>query len=130
MKKIFAAFALTLFLVGCGNQQSFLDEKIKCKELADERIEELKNNSQSIRVVLTEVNYSESDKSCLILYSNYQQDTGFVISDNIEDVLTYKLIASSPTVYNCIKDKTELRSSCENSVEKFNSIKEKYFPER
>ncbi len=132
MKKIFAAFVLTLLLAGCGtaSQQSFLDEKIKCKNLADKRIEELRNNSSTIRVSLAEVNYSESDKSCLMLYSIYHQDTGFIISDNIEDALTYKLIASSPTVYNCIKGETELRSACENSVEKFNSIKEKYFPEK
>ena len=128
MKKLFTVFVFIFLLVGCGNKQSVLDEKIKCQNLAGERVQEM--GSDNIDVSLIEVNYLPSEDTCLMLTESFGKDDGFIIGERIEDIISYKLVASSPTVYNCVNMSDELREICEESVEEFNKIKEKYFPKK
>ena len=69
MKKIFLSYLALTILAGCsgGSGKSYLDEKIKCKELAEEKFSELKKTYFVVQD--TKTVWYEKDNSCITIYS-------------------------------------------------------------
>ena len=100
MKKLFTALVLAILLAGCATSanESFLDEKIKCKKLADERIEKLKDeysSSNASSVELAQFTFYEPKSTCIIEYVvTPWGETNSASRRIIEDILSGKNIAS------------------------------------
>jgi hypothetical protein len=98
MKKLLVSLVLTLLLAGCSggftaSDQSYLDEKIKCKKLAEERIEKVQSLNIGIADVKNKLSsYSVELDSCFLYY----QKTYFhnnEIDYKIENTITGEEVA-------------------------------------
>ncbi|MFH1546121.1 MAG: hypothetical protein ABIE14_01990 [Patescibacteria group bacterium] len=93
MKKIFATFVLVFLLVGCGaaSQQSFLDEKIKCKDLANKRLENLQGNWDLIELI--ESDYFAELDTCIAAFIGIKKYSDGRSTGMIEDIVSGQTIA-------------------------------------
>ena len=127
MKKILLFALAATILAGCSN--NYLDEKIKCKELTDKRIEEMKNdperygNSQHTDI---QSRYATEIDTCLLKYINMGNNP----ISTIEDLLGGETISFSQNLYDfCIENPGRNPLCNENAIEKqkYDDIIEKYF---
>jgi len=128
MKKLLALLVLTILLAGCAtaSNESFLDEKIKCKKLAEARLEELEKESfNQIEIIGT--NYYAPDSSCILAWREYlieYQDTNNRLF--IEDLTTFETIASYDIILAEFEESLDI-PAFERSANKFNEKMELYF---
>ncbi|MBU1089855.1 membrane lipoprotein lipid attachment site-containing protein [Patescibacteria group bacterium] len=90
MKKLFTFLVLTVLLTGCttASDGSFLDEKIKCKKLAEARFEELETG-WGYSFTPRYSNYSPELDTCLINYVIQSEESpSSYFTDIIEDIAT------------------------------------------
>ena len=91
MKKVSLLVSLLILLgAGCvgldGVQQSFLEEKIQCKELADHHIEE--RNETGLSAWVEDIIYHPELDTCILGYAEHDdvvQRRGYYIYDIIDD---------------------------------------------
>lgn len=91
MKKFFAVLVLTFLFTGCvgTNQQSYLDEKIKCKKLAEEKFKIIGQNNKLGYFRSKLQTFSPNLDACLIYYELVFKGGSF---SKIEDLLTGKTL--------------------------------------
>jgi hypothetical protein len=97
MKKLLTLLTLAILLTGCATKsnESFLDKKIKCKKLAEARIEELRTDCVSCSIHEGYSNYSSTLDTCLINYGlsrNGQSIDNYYVR-RIEDIISNRTIA-------------------------------------
>ena len=97
MKKLIVFFVLAILLTGCTTapKESFLDKKIKCKKLAEERIAELQADCVSCDIHEGYSDYSPTLDTCLINYGlsiDGQSIDNYYVR-RIEDIISNKIIA-------------------------------------
>ena len=73
MKKLLTLLALVILLTGCTTapKESFLDEKIKCKKMAEEKIKAIEKGftiDNLLTARYTEIEYSQDLDTCIMSY--------------------------------------------------------------
>ena len=93
MKKLLTLLALVILLAGCAAapKKSFLDEKIKCKKLAEEKIDQLEAKWGGRFLILDrEFKYNQNLDTCIISYSIHHDE---FTTKTIKDLTTNEILA-------------------------------------
>jgi len=107
MKKLFTFLVLGILLSGCAtnSNESFLDEKIKCKKMAEERFDELstRHNTESFKKHSA---YSSALDTCLINYSYSwsNADDTYIVTSKIKDAISKNIISEISSNKNYSED--------------------------
>ncbi|MCF7836130.1 membrane lipoprotein lipid attachment site-containing protein [Candidatus Gracilibacteria bacterium] len=132
MKK-FILFALAAtILAGCSN--NYLDEKIKCKNLADKRIEEVQNDLDKDidfkNAKLTSTSrYALKEDTCFLKINIFTNSNTYNSMENLLTGEKFSYDEKSFAISNCA---TETNENCENILpkkQKYDDLVEKYFSE-
>lgn len=126
MKKLLALTLSLALLAGCSGGftaggESYLDEKIKCKKLAEERFEKLAEEPGFIKGF---TNFSPELNTCLISYKENMISESHLF---IEDVLSNKVI-NEAIEKNDLKTESDLQAQNEY-LTAFEKDMKRYFGE-